>query len=356
MGRPKLSSRREFNRILAAGLFSGISSNSIASRGAQKILAAAIQMTPVLGDVTKNMNQAERLVRKAVGQGARWIILPEMFTSGVAFHPNMLQAIRPLEGEPLHMLRTLAREGNATIGGSFLARRGDEVFNTFVLVAPDGSYTRHDKDLPTYWENCYYRKGADDGVLNTSLGPVGAVLCWEFIRSATARRLFNKVNFVVGGSCWWTLPDDADPAHPRRAANLKMLRDAPVRMAQMLGVPVIHGSNAGGFEGYFSPELPDVAYNSSYLGEASIIDAQGRVLARREGRAGEGVITAEITIDQPSPTSPIPQEFWTPKEMPQEWKDSFNRWLVKGPDYFALVTQIYLQTGVVPEYTPEYLR
>ncbi len=348
--------RRQFNKGVAAGLMYGIASNGIAARGSQEIHTAAIQMIPVLADVAKNMNQAEQLIRKAIRQGARWIILPEMFTSGAAFHPKMLQAIRPLESEPLKMLRTLAREGNATIGGSFLARRENEVFNTFVLVAPVGSYAKHDKDLPTYWENCYYRKGADDGVLSTSRGPVGAVLCWEFIRSATARRLFNKVNFVVGGSCWWTLPDDADPEHPRRAANLKMLRDAPVRMAQMLGVPVIHGSNAGRFEAYFSPELPDVAYNSSYLGEASIVDAQGRVLARREGRAGEGVITAMIRIDQPSPTLPIPHEFWTPKEMPQEWQDSFTRWIKKGADYYALVTQKYLQTGIVPDYTPEYLR
>jgi len=314
-------------------------------------------MSPKLGDVTSNLNQAERLVREALQKDARWIVLPEMFTSAVAFHPDMLKAIEPIDGAPLQLLKRLAREGNTVIGGSFLAKHGQQVFNTFVLVFPDGSFVQHDKDLPTYWENCYYKKGKDDGVLATPIGPVGSVLCWEFIRSETARRLANKVKMVVGGSCWWTLPDDADADSPRRAANLKMLQQAPVRMARMLGVPVIHGSHAGKFEGFFSPELADVPYNSTYLGEAMIVDAHGQVLGRRAQYAGEGVVTAEVVLSgKPVPSESIPETFWIPKEMPDDWKEAWERWFDTGADYYEMVTARYLGTGVVSEYTPKYLR
>jgi predicted amidohydrolase len=280
-----------------------------------------------------------------------------MFTSAAAFHPSMLKAIQPIDGAPLQLLKKLAREGNAVIGGSFLAQHKQQVFNTFVLVFPDGSVLQHDKDLPTYWESCYYRKGKDDGIMNTPIGPVGSVLCWEFIRSKTAKRLANKVKMVVGGSCWWTLPDDADADSPRRAANLKMLRQAPSRMARMLGVPVIHGSHAGKFEGFFSPELPDVPYNSAYLGEAMIVDAHGKVLARRAQDAGEGVVMAEVVLpDKPVPSEPIPESFWIPREMPDDWKESWKRWFDSGADYYDMVTVPYLETGVINEYTPKYLR
>ncbi len=360
-------SRRRFNKWLAAGLLMcGTRVNAQAATGKNsaapamsptRLNVAAIQMAPRLGDAQSNMNQAEQLIRKAMQQGAQWIILPEMFTSAAAFHPDMLKAIQPIDGAPLKMLKELSREGNVVIGGSFLAQRTQGVFNTFVLVFPDGQVVQHDKDFPTYWENCYYKGGSDDGVMSTPIGPVGSVLCWEFIRSQTAKRLLNKVNLVVGGSCWWTLPDEADPDSPRRAANLTMLKQAAPRMAKMLGVPVVHGSHAGNFEGFFSPELPDVPYNSAFLGEAMIVDAQGKVLARRSQKSGEGVVTAEVElINKSVPSETIPDSFWIPAEMPDDWKESWTRWFEKGADYYEMVTAPYLETGMIPEYVPEYLR
>lgn len=359
--------RRQFNKWLAGTLFLGSSrlhaqtdilkSNSLGKNPPDKLHVAAIQMVPKLADVASNLNQAEHLIRRALQKGAQWIALPEMFTSAAAFHPDMHKAIQPVDGAPLQLLKKLSREGNAVIGGSFLARHNQQVLNTFVLVFPDGSVALHNKDLPTYWENCYYKKGNDDGVVSTPIGPVGSILCWEFIRSQTARRLLNKVKMIVGGSCWWTLPDDADPGSPRRAANLKMLQQAAPRMARMLGVPVVHGSHAGRFEGFFSPELPDVPYNSEYLGEAMIVDAQGKVLARIPKDNAEGVITAKVEIPtDPAPSVSIPDRFWIPDEMPEDWKDSWQRWFDKGSDYYELVTAPYLETGVINEYTPKYMR
>ena len=360
-------SRRQFNKWLASSLLlSNPVTKALATTGMgdsnssklpTQIQAAAIQMVPRLCDVQWNMNQAEQLIRKAQKLGAQWIALPEMFTSAAAFHPDMHTAIQPFEGAPLKMMKRLSREGNTVIGGSFLARREQQVFNTFALVFPDGTIAHHDKDIPTYWENCYYKGGNDNGVLSTPSGPVGSVLCWEFIRSQTAKRLINNVNLVIGGSCWWTLPDDADADSPRRKDNLKMLQEAAPRMARMLGVPVIHGSHAGRFEGFFSPELPDVEYNSEYLGEAMIVNAQGKTLARRAKADSEGVVVATVdTVNTPTPSQSIPDSFWIPKEMPEDWKSSFKRWRHKGADYYKLVTEHYLKTGEIPEYTPEYLR
>ncbi len=123
----------------------------------------------------------------------------------------MLTAWRPLEGEPFQLMQKLAREYEGVVGGSFIARSGDDCFNSFLLVFPSGEYFRHDKDIPTMWENCYYIGGQDEGVLKTPAGPVGVAICWEFIRSQTARRLQNRVDLIVGGSCWWDLrlPVDA---------------------------------------------------------------------------------------------------------------------------------------------------
>jgi predicted amidohydrolase len=44
------------------------------------------------------------------------------------------------------MLQRLVRRGNGVIGGSFLASRNAEVYNSFLPVFPDGRILRHDKD------------------------------------------------------------------------------------------------------------------------------------------------------------------------------------------------------------------
>ena len=350
--------RRQFNSLFTAtilGYF--LEANALTESPKLKLQVAAIQMAPKLGDLAFNLKQAEHLIRQASNKGAQWIVLPEMFTSACGFHEDMLKAIQPLNGPPLQLLKKLSKENNVVIGGSFLARHKVDVFNTFVLVFPDGSVSQHNKDLPTYWENCYYKGGNDNGVLSTPIGNVGSALCWEFIRSKTAKRMLNNVKMVVGGSCWWTLPDDVDSDNSHWDTNLKMIQDAPIRMARMLGVPVIHGSNTGEFEGYYSPELPDTPYNSYYLGETMIVDAHGKVLARRSKDQGEGIVIAEVQISDTSvPSENISEDFWIPKEMPEDWKDSWDRWLEKGEDYYQLVTKPFLNTGIINEYEPPYLR
>lgn len=352
-------SRRRFNRYLATGLLTAslTGTNPAATQPHRKLRVGAIQMTPRLGKVEANLEQAEKLILEARGMGAEWIALPEMFTSAAAFHPDMLSAIRDLDGEPARFMKRLARQGHCVIGGSFLAQRDERVHNSFLLVFPDGSTQRHDKDYPTYWENCICQGGEDDGVLETPIGTVGASLCWEFIRSQTATRMLGRVKLAIGGSCWWTLPDDVDIENPLRTTNIHMLQQAPVRFARLLGVPVIHGSHAGPFNGFWSPDLPDVPYDSAYLGEAMVVDASGRILARRGARQGAGVVMAEIDIPgQPSPPEPIPQRFWLLDEMPEPWKDSWWRWLRNGPRYYRTVTQPYMRTGQIVEYEPEYLQ
>jgi hypothetical protein len=125
----------------------------------------------------------------------------------------------------------------------------------------------------------------------------------------------------------------------------------------MLSVPVVHGPHAGPFHGFFSPDLADVSYQSTYLGEAMIVDADSTVLARRGAAEGAGVVIADIVLPpDPVPALEIPKAFWMPAEMPEPWKDSWQRWLESGADYYKTVTRPYVQTGQINEFVPEYLR
>ncbi len=348
--------RRFLQGLAAAGLYA--SANTLRAKpSAKPVRVASLQMKPRLGDVEYNLAQAEGLIDEAAKQGARWIVLPEMFTSAAAFHQDMLKAIRPLDGQPARLLARKARQTGATIGGSFLAQTGGQVRNRFLLYLPDGTRQYHDKDQPTYWESCYYQDGEDDGVLQSPDGGVGVALCWELIRSRTAARMRGRIHLLLAGSTWWTLPEEADADHPFRRANREMLRQAPGRMARMLGVPVIHAAHVGPFHGYDSPELPDVPYDSRYLGGTRICDADGNTLAHRKAEKGAGAVIADIDIPvTPLPVDPVPEHFWLPPQMPEEWKSAWKRWLPRGRDYYETVTLPYLADGKLREYIPPYLR
>lgn len=304
---------------------------------------AAIQMKAEFTNVKANLEIAKRLASDAFQDGAELVIIPEFFTSAMGFHPKMLDVVRPIKGEPWQLLNQLAIKYNGVIGGSFIALRGEENYNTFVLAFPDGTNYFHDKDQPTMWENCYYLGGTDDGVLETKLGNIGVALCWEFVRTRTARRLLDRVDIVVGGSCWWTLPEREIPGYKSelRETVLEMMIETPARFARILGVPVVHAAHAGDFEGE-TPLMPDIPYKSYYLGETQIVDGSGKILTRLTREDGEGVIMSNIDLTKKwKPTESIPDRFWIP-DMPKELNQAWEIFNKHGETYYLETTKPYL--------------
>jgi predicted amidohydrolase len=336
----RVVSRRTFTQLIGTGLTVGVRHGleRVASAAPTSIRVAAVQMTAELANVEANLLKAERLTRVAFQRGARWVILPEFFTSAIAFHPEMANATRAMNGTPAQLLRKLAREGNAFVGGSFLAWRDGNAYNSFVLALPDGNTRRHDKDYPSYWEACYYVGGSDNGIISTPDGNVGAALCYEFVRSKTAARLKGRVDMVVGGSCWWGVEDTVPANDPMRRWVLDLPKDTPSQFARLLGVTVVHASHAGRFEGLSWPG-PPAPFSSSYLGETQIVNGRGEILARLSEQDGEDIITAEITLGAVAGERvPIPERFWIP-DMPADEHRLWEAQLKSGHQYYVSNTQ-----------------
>jgi predicted amidohydrolase len=273
---------------------------------------AAVQLEVSLADVWANIEECTSIAREAAQDGAEAIALPEFFTSGACFAPELADAALAPDGAAAEMLLALARDEGVLIGGSFLCRDADgEVRNCFLLASPDGILGRHDKDLPTMWENALYIGGGDDGVIDAGELTIGAVLCWEFMRSATARRLRGAIDLVIGGSNWWTIPQWPPAAYTRRAeaANAAVAARAASVFGRYVGAPVVHGANTGAFECPM-PELPAITYRARFQGGAQIADPRGRVLARREGSEGSGYVIAEVEPRRSEPVEPVPDRYW----------------------------------------------
>jgi predicted amidohydrolase len=154
------------------------------------IRLAAIQLEPVIGEVAENLRRCRALGDEAGKAGADWIVLPEFFTTGMAFNHALADGALTPEGAGTQLLRELARRHGAIACGSFICRDEDgDNRNAWFAIGPDGRVLgRHDKDMPTMWENCFYVGGSDDGVLDVDGMPVGAAMCWEPRRPRWHRR------------------------------------------------------------------------------------------------------------------------------------------------------------------------
>jgi predicted amidohydrolase len=291
------------------------------------VRAAAVQLKARVADVAANLESCERLADQAAAEGAECIVLPEFFTTGIGFVPELADSALPPDGEATDLLRSLASRHGALVGGSFLCRDADgEVRNAFLLVGPDGEIAgRHDKDLPTMWENAFYVGGADDGVIELPLNgsllgsasgapshiTVGAAVCWELMRTQTVHRLRGSIDLALTGSGWWSIPLSWPPRSIMRraeAGNRALARRAAEQFALFIGAPVVHAAHCGPLQ-CAMPWLP-LGYDGHFEGWSAITDASGRVLARRAAGEGEGVVIADVETGRVPPLRQPPERFW----------------------------------------------
>ncbi|MDH6193405.1 putative amidohydrolase [Mycobacterium frederiksbergense] len=275
------------------------------------VIAAAIQLDAVLGDISANLAACERLADEAGRAGADIIALPEFFSTGIGFADSLAGAALAPDGTATELLVTLARRHSALVGGSFLCRDPDgHVRNAYILADANGVAGRHDKDLPTMWENAFYVGGDDDGVLTAGDYQVGAAVCWELMRTQSVRRLRGRVDLVMTGSGWWSIPAWKPRALFDRLErdNSAIARTAAATFSRYVGAPVVHAAHAGELNCEM-PWLPG-KYRGHFEGSTMITTADGTIVAERRADEGEGVVLGEITLGRANPTLEPPEDFW----------------------------------------------
>lgn len=133
---------------------------------------AAVQMNSGESK-SENYAQAEALVRRAVADGARLVVLPEYFNC-LGDRRKMLAEAEPLDGPTAQFLAGLARELKITlVGGTFCERSPDatHAYNTSLTFDAAGACLARyrklhlfDVDLPgrlTYCESSWLAPGSD---------------------------------------------------------------------------------------------------------------------------------------------------------------------------------------------------
>jgi N-carbamoylputrescine amidase len=168
------------------------------SSNEQIVRVAATQMA-CDWNIEGNLARAESLVRQAAGEGAKIILIQELFASPY-FCKDQLESHFSLaetvdDSQVVAHMRRLARELNVVLPVSFFEKYSKAYFNSLVVVDADGSVVSHYRkshipDGPGYQEKYYFSPG-DTGfqVSKTRFGTIGVAICWDQWFPETARVL-----------------------------------------------------------------------------------------------------------------------------------------------------------------------
>lgn len=166
----------------------------------QAFKAAVVQAASLPRDSLASAAKAAGLIRKAAGQGAKLIVFPEAFLGGYpkgASFGTPVGMRRPegredfriyhegavdLAGPAVELLAEATAETGAFVVIGVIERDGGTVYCTALFFDGDkGLVAKHRKLMPTGAERLIW--GFGDGstmpVIDTPLGRIGAVICWE---------------------------------------------------------------------------------------------------------------------------------------------------------------------------------
>ncbi|MBO8141112.1 MAG: carbon-nitrogen hydrolase family protein [Firmicutes bacterium] len=154
-------------------------------------IVAGIQMSCRIGDKQANVDKACAMIEEAASQGARLMVLPEMFNTGYFSHtghvdPGFWDLAEPVGASPtLERLGTLARQLNVFIIAPFV-EKGDRgvYYNSAALIGSSGQvlgcYRKvHIPWSLTGWEKFYFRPGYEFPVFSTPLGRIAIQICYD---------------------------------------------------------------------------------------------------------------------------------------------------------------------------------
>ncbi|HEX8940141.1 MAG TPA: nitrilase-related carbon-nitrogen hydrolase [Candidatus Limnocylindrales bacterium] len=166
----------------------------------QSVRVAVIQAGSVAFDPGATMGRVERLVADAAAKGARLGVLPEALLGGYPkgadfgatvgrrtpegreWFARYRAAAIDVPGPYTERLGALAREHAMHLVVGVVERAGGTLYCTVLFLGPDGELlAKHRKVMPTAVERLIWGQG--DGstlpVVETPLGRIGAVICWE---------------------------------------------------------------------------------------------------------------------------------------------------------------------------------
>jgi N-carbamoylputrescine amidase len=251
--------------------------------------------------VKNSINTAKRLAKEAADNGAKIILLSELFERKYFCQERNYDyydfATTVEENPAVKAFTEFCREEKVVMPISIYERDGNVLYNSVVMIDADGTnlgtYRKtHIPDDHFYQEKFYFTPG-DTGfkVFKTAYGNIGIGICWDQWFPETARCLaINGADMILYPTAIGSEPIlevDSSGHWMRTMQGHSAANIMPVAAANRIGTERVKPSRDNG-----SQESELCFYGNSFL-----TDETGDVIARA-GRDSEEIIYAEYDFNE----------------------------------------------------------
>ncbi|TFY95111.1 hydratase [Pseudomonas nabeulensis] len=245
------------------------------------VRVAVVQFDPQVGTQNRqsNLDTSLSLSLQAVNNGANLIVLPELANTGYLFS-NRQEAFQHAESIPdgpsLRAWMDFARDRQVYLVAGLAEREGMQLFDTAVLLGPDGLIGKYRKAHLWNKEKLWFSPGnLGFPVFETPIGRIGLLICWDIWFPEVPRILTQQgADIICSLNNWvWTPPPLFDEAGKCMASYLTMTaahvnnvfiaaanRIGEEYGGRYLGCSLIAGTNGWPIGKVASPNEQDILY------------------------------------------------------------------------------------------------
>src|SRR4051794_18455867 len=269
----------------------------------ETVRVAAIQATPVILDADATVGKVIDFLNKAADDGVQLAVLPETFVSlypsgswayAAARFSGYDELWERMWGSSLDVPGPLVDRIAAVCGERGIwcvigvnereSERPGSLYNTMLTIGPHGLAAKHRKLMPTQHERLFHGIGAgnDLNVVETPVGRVGGLICWENRMPLARYALYRQ------GPQIWVAPtaDDTD-------GWLASMRHIAIESgAYVVSVPQYIPRSA--FPDDFPAELPEKEVFGN--GGAAIIEPGDGTVIAGPLYGEEGLVVADCDL------------------------------------------------------------
>ncbi|MDE2439467.1 MAG: adenosylcobinamide amidohydrolase [Betaproteobacteria bacterium] len=186
---------------------------------------ALLHLDAVPGDIAGNRSRIEAGIREAVGQGADWIVTPELAETGYNFAKRIgTNWIAPYPDAWISKLSAIARDNHVALFIGFAERdaQSDKLHNSVAVIDRDGSLRgTYRKQRPIGSVESWSTAGAGSSPFVIDGIPVGVLICADTYWPEPAARLREQGAAILLAPSAWPPVEGMGPgeAWERRSAE-----------------------------------------------------------------------------------------------------------------------------------------
>ncbi len=250
-----------------------------------RILKTGIIQQHNTSDVKDNMARLEQKIEALAAQGAKLIVLQELHNSLYFCQTECVDNFdlaETIPGPSTRFFGEIARRLGVVIVTSLFERRAPGLYhNTAVVLESDGSIAgcyrkMHIPDDPAYYEKFYFTPG-DMGFkpINTSVGKLGIMVCWDqwFPEAARLMALAGADVLIYPTAIGYESSDTPDEQQRQREAWTTVQRGHAVAN----GLPVVAVNRVG-----LEEDPSKQTHGIQFWGSSFVAGPQGELLYRAE--------------------------------------------------------------------------